>query len=92
MGQKHGRKCRKIIPSGKTGSLLCKRNGKNHIEIYEKSFEGQEQSREKGYEQVTPTIFALMAAVDAKDSFTFEHSENVSGYAMKLAAKWGFQG
>ena len=30
-----------------------------------------------------------MAAVDAKDSFTFEHSENVSGYAMKLAAKMG---
>ena len=30
-----------------------------------------------------------MAAVDAKDSFTFEHSENVSGYAMKLVAKMG---
>ena len=30
-----------------------------------------------------------MAAIDAKDSFTFEHSENVSGYAEKLAAKLG---
>ncbi len=80
MGQKHGRKCKKIIPSGKTGSLLCKKEMvKNHIEIYEKSFEGQEQSREKGYEQVTPTIFCTDGAVDAKDSFTFEHSENVSG-------------
>lgn len=28
-----------------------------------------------------------MAAVDAKDSFTFEHSENVSEYAVKLAEK-----
>ena len=30
-----------------------------------------------------------MAAIDAKDSFTFEHSENVSRYAEKLAAKLG---
>ena len=75
--------------AARRSNFYAKGNGKNRIEIYEKSFEGQEQSREKGYEQVTPTIFALMAAVDAKDSFTFEHSENVSGYAMKLAAKMG---
>ena len=75
--------------AARRSNFYAKGNGKNHIEVYEKSFEGQEQSREKGYEQVTPTIFALMAAVDAKDSFTFEHSENVSGYAMKLAAKMG---
>ena len=80
---------RKLFRQARRAAFYAKGNGKNHIEIYEKSFEGQEQSREKGYEQVTPTIFALMAAVDAKDSFTFEHSENVSGYAMKLAAKMG---
>lgn len=80
---------RKLFRQARRAAFYAKGNGKNRIEIYEKSFEGQEQSREKGYEQVTPTIFALMAAVDAKDSFTFEHSENVSGYAMKLAAKMG---
>ena len=79
----------KLFRQARRAAFYAKGNGKNRIEIYEKSFEGQEQSREKGYEQVTPTIFALMAAVDAKDSFTFEHSENVSGYAMKLAAKMG---
>ena len=35
----------------------------------------------KRQNQVSPTIFSLMAAIDAKDSFTFEHSENVSKYA-----------
>ena len=30
-----------------------------------------------------------MAAIDAKDSFTFDHSENVSKYAERLAMKLG---
>lgn len=80
---------RRLFRQARRAAFYAKGNGKNRIEIYEKSFEEQEQSREKGYEQVTPTIFALMAAVDAKDSFTFEHSEHVSEYAAKLAAKLG---
>ena len=74
----------------KRASFYAKENGKNCIEVYEKDLKEKDQageSSEKGYNQVSPTIFALMAAIDAKDSFTFEHSENVSRYAEKLAAK-----
>ena len=76
-----------MFHEARRSAFYAKENGKNRIEVYEKDLEGVEQNSEKGYSQVSPTIFALMAAVDAKDSFTFEHSENVSKYAAKLAAK-----
>lgn len=80
-----------LFRQARRASFYAKENGKNCIEVYEKDLKEkeQEQSSEKGYNQVSPTIFALMAAIDAKDSFTFEHSENVSKYAEKLAAKLG---
>ena len=34
-------------------------------------------------------MYALVAAIDAKDSFTFQHSTNVSQYAVLLAQKLG---
>lgn len=37
------------------------------------------------YERVAPTIYALTAAIDANDNFTFIHSMNVSKYAGQLA-------
>ncbi len=53
-----------------------------------------EERRNKGtgYEQVAPTVYALVAAIDAKDSFTFQHSTNVSQYAVLLAQKLGLPG
>lgn len=32
------------------------------------------------YEEYAPTIFALTAAIDAKDHFTFNYSQNVTEY------------
>ena len=37
-------------------------------------------------------MYALVAAIDAKDSFTFQHSTNVSQYAVLLAQKLGLPG
>lgn len=78
---------RELFHQARRAAFYAKENGKNRIEIYEKNIEAKDQNNEKGYNQISPTIFALMAAVDAKDSFTFEHSENVSEYAVKLAEK-----
>ncbi len=36
-------------------------------------------------EQSMQTVYALMAAIDAKDHYTFNHSQNVSVYASRLA-------
>ena len=78
---------KELFHQARRAAFYAKENGKNRIEIYEKNIEVKDQNNEKGYNQISPTIFALMAAVDAKDSFTFEHSENVSEYAVKLAEK-----
>ncbi|HWP50480.1 MAG TPA: HD domain-containing phosphohydrolase, partial [Clostridia bacterium] len=37
----------------------------------------------------TATLYALTAAIDTKDHFTFSHSQNVARYASALAAKLG---
>lgn len=37
----------------------------------------------------TATLYALTAAIDTKDHFTFRHSQNVARYASVLAAKLG---
>lgn len=76
-----------MFRQARRAAFYAKENGKNRIEIYEKRLEGMEQNRESDFNQISPTVFALMAAIDAKDSFTFEHSENVSEYAEKLAMK-----
>ena len=42
-------------------------------------------SARSAYERVAPTIYALTAAIDAKDNYTFVHSMNVAKYAVFLA-------
>ena len=51
----------------------------------------EDQQVQKHYEQIAPTIYALTAAIDAKDSYTFEHSCHVSDYAVLLAKKIGLE-
>lgn len=42
-----------------------------------------------GYEGAASTIYALTAAIDAKDHYTFNHSSNVAEYASELAKEAG---
>ena len=41
------------------------------------------------YQEYESTIYALTAAIDAKDHYTFSHSNNVAYYAMELAKALG---
>lgn len=41
------------------------------------------------YSAYAPTVYALTAAIDAKDHYTFAHSKNVARYATSLAAAAG---
>lgn len=69
-----------------------KQNGKNSIRIYDgRVTEPEEKTAEDGIQQLTSTIFALTAAIDAKDHYTFNHSQCVSSYATALAAKAGLE-
>ena len=68
-----------------------KHSGKNGIMIYtdgivssKKGLEGVEKHKSM-YSEYAPTIYALTAAIDAKDHYTFQHSKNVAYYAESLA-------
>ncbi|MEG2192220.1 MAG: diguanylate cyclase [Oscillospiraceae bacterium] len=77
----------------------AKSNGKNQIVVYKNSSlvgennlekDRSEAVRKKGIvDSFAPTIYALTAAINAKDHYTFAHSNNVSEYAMKLAQNMG---
>lgn len=68
-----------------------KLEGKGHLTIYHKGLENRSQNPDirAAYERVAPTVYALTAAIDAKDSYTFIHSMNVSKYAVILAEALG---
>lgn len=71
---------------------VAKRTGKNAIQIY--STEADLRSNDaavykSGYNEHAGTVYALTAAIDAKDHYTFKHSQNVAYYASELAKAAG---
>lgn len=66
-----------------------KRNGKNGIKVFDtllQSKNGKDSAKQaKAYEEYESTIYALTAAIDTKDHYTFQHSKNVAYYATELA-------
>lgn len=65
-----------------------KRSGKNGIRVYSDGIiggrdtdEGIMKKHRSMYSEYAPTIYALTAAIDAKDHYTFQHSKNVAYYA-----------
>lgn len=82
------------LKQAKRAAFFAKKNGKNRVEIYDDADEDLVSAArdDKAYEQVAPTIYALTAAIDAKDSFTFEHSCHVSADAVLLAKAIGLNG
>lgn len=75
-----------------------KRTGKDKIITYQSDTHSGEYTLKKdgdevipefntGYEETASTIYALTAAIDAKDHYTFKHSSNVAAYSAALARK-----
>ena len=65
-----------------------KRTGKNAVQTYSVDILQREPSvnlHKSGYSEHASTIYALTAAIDAKDHYTFQHSQNVAYYAAELA-------
>ena len=68
-----------------------KRTGKNAVQIYSTEILPRENvtQHKSGYNENASTIYALSAAIDAKDHYTFQHSQNVAYYASSLAKAIG---
>lgn len=76
----------------------AKRSGKNKVMIYSvgeaeetKNAQAIDSSeyREGIYSEYASTIYALTAAIDTKDHYTFNHSKNVAAYATEFAKAYG---
>lgn len=86
---------RELIDNADMGVYQVKRRGKNAImisqgggeplELFANEEKKQTLDRQGIYSEYAPTIYALTAAIDTKDHYTFNHSKNVAYYASKLA-------
>ena len=71
-----------------------KKSGKNKTIVYSQKHKSETNNlsfanMEALAQEYAPTIYALTAAIDAKDHYTFSHSKNVSYLATQLARAIG---
>lgn len=68
-----------------------KHQGKNSTKVYDSREPRDSSEKNSGANELTSTIFALTAAIDAKDHYTFNHSRCVSKYASELGEIAGLE-
>lgn len=82
---------RQLMDNANMAVYQVKQRGKNAIMVYSTGTEGDklavDQIDHHGiFSSYADTIYALTAAIDAKDHYTFTHSNNVAYYASVLAS------
>ncbi|MDD4112658.1 MAG: diguanylate cyclase [Herbinix sp.] len=85
---------KELIENADMGVYNVKRNGKNAVMIYTAGTHNivgtrDPMSMRSIYSEYAPTIYALTAAIDTKDHYTFSHSQNVEYYSSELAYAYG---
>ena len=72
---------------------MAKRNGKNSVQIFSNDLDRRDSRNsseyKSGYSEHADTVYALTATIDAKDHYTFRHSQNVAYYATELSKAAG---
>lgn len=87
----HPQSSDELLKQAERALFFAKQNGKNCIEIYGEADKTEEDknSQNSAYEQISSTVYALTAAINARDPYTFDHSAHVSQYAVLLAKELG---
>lgn len=84
-----------LITNVNMAVYTAKKNGKNRTVVYTAGQKASERNSTKAAlsngssEDYTATIYALTAAINTKDHYTFDHSNHVSEYAAALAEAIG---
>ncbi|MFZ5352317.1 MAG: diguanylate cyclase [Bacillota bacterium] len=88
-----------VLECADKAMYAAKWSGRNQCVLYSRMEEGcfsinSQNETEKMQNSIKTayfsTVYALAATIDAKDHYTFGHSENVSSYAVTLAIAAGF--
>ena len=84
---------KELFRNAETAVYTVKRSGKNAVQIYSSDIYHQEEPHgyHSGYGENAGTIYALTAAIDARDHYTYQHSQNVAYYAAELAKAAGME-
>lgn len=86
---------KELFQNAETAVYTVKRSGKNAVQIYSSEIFHQAVQKDNtyrsGYGENASTIYALTAAIDTRDHYTFQHSKNVAYYALELARAAGME-
>ena len=92
--QVNGKTLEELITKADNAVHQGKKSGRNKTIMYHEESnhisEGDAEVQEKIKDAFVSSIYALAATIDAKDHYTFGHSNNVSVLAEALALKAGF--
>ena len=88
------RNVKELIETVDLAVYHVKHSGKNGVQVFDAMFQNTGGETERTdhvhiYQEYESTIYALTAAIDAKDHYTFSHSNNVAYYATQLATYLG---
>lgn len=84
---------KELMENADMSVYFIKHNGKNGIKVFDVAEHGMKddciQDCKDTYSNYESTIYALTAAIDTKDHYTFRHSNNVAYYAAALSRAIG---
>ena len=88
------RTVKELIDNADLAVYHVKHSGKNGVQVFDTAFQNVRDREAPAdhahiYQEYEATIYALTAAIDAKDHYTFSHSNNVAYYATELARYLG---
>ncbi|NCB41360.1 MAG: diguanylate cyclase [Clostridia bacterium] len=81
---------KELVENADQAIYQVKRKGKNAIKVFDTFVQNEKDYNSEPdymnvYDEYKSTIYALTAAIDAKDHYTFNHSDNVATYSTELA-------
>lgn len=83
----HANNARDLVKHADQALYRAKSLDKNKVEMYFSVFDNLDVKDDE--EELLNSIRTLVSVINAKDRYTFGHSERVTDHAMKLAARFG---